>query len=390
MTDLPPRDVCHRCNKPSVTCICTRVPRVQNSTPVAILQHPKERTHPIGTARLARLGLTNVHVEVAWNANDVEAEVPPWVPSHAGLLYPSPEARDLASVPENERPRALVVIDGTWHTARTLHRDKKWLHSLPHFRLSPETPSRYRIRREPTREAVSTLEAIVEALRLLEPDTAGTDDLLAAFDGMIDEQLAFMSRKEGRPRKKERRRRESRRLPRAVVEDFERLIVVYGESARPDPRGPRTLVQWTALRIATGETFERVIRPAFGVPSARHLGHMELPSEAFDRGVTLAEFRDAWAAFSGESENPVIAAWNQSTLDLLGATLGTVASCAALKGAYRSSHGLHEGSLEEVAEREGWSAMSLPVLGRAGRRLALAVSAAKALRAMAMPRREAP
>lgn len=390
MTDLRPRDVCHRCDKPSVTCICARVPRLFNYTPIAILQHPKERAHPIGTARLARLGLTNVHVEVAWNANDVEAEMPSWVPSQAGLLYPSPGARDLASVPESERPRALVVIDGTWHTARTLHRDKKWLHSLPHFRLSPEAPSRYRIRREPTREAVSTLEAILEALRVLEPNTPGAEELLAAFDSMIDEQLAFMSRNDGRPRKKERRPRESRRLPRAVVEDFEHLIVVYGESARPDPRGPRTLVQWTALRVATGEIFERVIRPAFGVPGARHLGHMELPLETFDRGVTLAEFRDAWTAFTARTDSPVIAAWNQSTLDVLGATLGTPVSRAALKGAYRSSHGRHEGSLDDVAAREGWAAPPLPVLGRAGRRLSLASSAAKALWAMATPGRGAP
>lgn len=383
-----PRDVCFRCDKPLSTCICSRVPRIPNSTPVAILQHPKERAHPIGTARLARLGLTNVHVEVTWNANDVETEVPPWVPSHAGLLYPSPGARDLASVPEGGRPRALVVIDGTWHTARTLHRDKKWLHHLPHFQLSPEAPSRYRIRREPSRDAVSTLEAILEALRVLEPETPGTDDLLAAFDSMIEEQVAFMSRRGGRPRHKERRPPESRRLPRAVVEDFERLIVTYGESTRPDPRGPRALVQWTAVRVATGEIFERVIRPAFGMPSARHLGHMELPSEAFDRGVTLSEFQTAWGAFTSESNGPVIAAWNQSTLDLLGATLGTVPSRAALKGAYRSSHGRHEGSLEEVAEREGWTTTSFPVPGRAGRRLALALSAAKALRAMATPKHD--
>ena len=76
-----PRRFCLVCEKPESTCLCARIRRLDNRTPIAILQHPRERAHPIGTARLARLGLSNVHVEVAWDANAIEAETQEGVPS---------------------------------------------------------------------------------------------------------------------------------------------------------------------------------------------------------------------------------------------------------------------------------------------------------------------
>ncbi|MDH4016770.1 MAG: DTW domain-containing protein, partial [Actinomycetota bacterium] len=102
-----------------------------------------------------------------------------------------------------EQPPALVVLDGTWSQARNLHRANPWLHDLPHYSLRPLAPTRYRIRKAPRPEYVSTLEAIVRALELLEPETRGLDRLLGVFDTMIDRQLA----REGRnPRRRVRGR----------------------------------------------------------------------------------------------------------------------------------------------------------------------------------------
>ena len=39
----------------------------------------------------------------------------------------------------------LLVLDGTWSQARALYRQNPWLTGIPHFQLSPEAPSRYRI-----------------------------------------------------------------------------------------------------------------------------------------------------------------------------------------------------------------------------------------------------
>jgi DTW domain-containing protein YfiP len=375
-----PRAVCYRCDKPAVTCLCARVPHVENRTSVTVLQHPRERVHPLGTVRIARLGLSRLSVEVAWNAGTREDTPPAWLPSGAALLYPGPDARPLEDLLPHERPPHLVVIDGTWHTARTLFRDKAWLRRLPRYRLSPTAPSRYRIRREPARDYVSTLEAIVEALRVLEPDTEGLDGLLAAFDSMIDEQLVFIEGRPGVPRVRERRAEAWRRRPRALAEDFGRLVVAYGESARPDPRGPRALVQWTAVARATGEAFECFLRPEWGLPSPAHLAHMRLREEDFDGGADVPSFVRRWAEFLARSGPlPIVAAWNQSTLDLLATTTGTVASRVALKSAYRSLRGGGSGSLDEVARAERVVEAPLPFRGRAAERVARAVAVSELL-----------
>src|ERR1700712_753983 len=84
------RAVCYRCFKAQLTCICARLPSVDNRTQVLVLQHPRERLHPIGTARFAQLGLQHSALHVAWNSGAREHEQPAWLASRArvGLLYP--------------------------------------------------------------------------------------------------------------------------------------------------------------------------------------------------------------------------------------------------------------------------------------------------------------
>jgi DTW domain-containing protein YfiP len=375
-----PRSVCYRCFKPHVTCVCRFLTCVENRTGIFIVQHPRERLHAIGTARLAALGLDKVRLDVMWDAGTRESTRPAWLPDSAALLYPARGARDLETLAAHERPSHLVVIDGTWHTARTLYRDKNWLRSIPCYKLSPATASRYRIRREPTRESLSTVEAIVEALRVLEPDLPNVDSLLGAFDSIIDRQLAYVRRGTSDPRTKTKRPRAWRRVPRALMEDFEHLVVGYGESSRSDPRGPRELVQWTAVALAGGQTFERLIRPSFGLPSKTHLDHMGLGDADFENAVSVESFERDWSHFLETcGPRPLVAAWNQTTLDVLASATRGMPSRVSLKGAYRSARGGGSGSLDDVALRERVRAPKFTFRGRAAVRLARAVAIARDL-----------
>lgn len=184
------RDFCYRCWRADVVCICSLVPRIANRTAVTILQHHRERRHPIGTERILRLGLTRCQT---WIAQRHSGLTVPQIPDAAecGLLYPHREAIVLAddTCPIEQRPelriRELIVLDGTWSQAKALYRSNPWLARVPHYALAPRRGSDYRIRRQPRQECLSSVEAVVAALRLIEPETKGLEGLLEAFRSMV-------------------------------------------------------------------------------------------------------------------------------------------------------------------------------------------------------------
>jgi len=359
------REVCRRCHRPQQLCVCklfAEIAPIANRTGVIILQHPRERFHPLGTARLVMLGLTRARLELAGGARSGEGIAHQMeLPAGTGLLYPHPSAVPLASAPEGRRPAHLLLLDGTWATARRLHRANPWLEELPCYALAPERPGQYRIRGEPDERSLATVEAVVQALRILEPDTAGLEDLLRAFDAMIDAQVE-LTRARAAGGRRRLRRRQPRPLPRALTDGADRVIVVYVESA-PDVGAGRRLVQVTALRPATGQSFERLLLPGASPPDPRQLAHMGLTlDDLATHGVSPERLTRDWAAFAGEEA--LLVAWNRSALDLIGRP------GVPLKAIYCNL--THEacGALDAVVQRTGVESTPAPVRGRAAIRLA--------------------
>jgi DTW domain-containing protein YfiP len=353
------------------------MPIVPTRTRIEILQHPHERTHPFGTARLLRMCLPNaaVHVPYAGLTGTLEHRLE--LPPDAMVLWPRPDAPLLHELPRDRRPSTLVAIDGTWAHAKRLWRENAWLHALPHVRLEPATPSRYRIRQEPRADYVSTLEAVVEALRVLEPDTAGLDAMLAAFDGMIDRQIAHAAVVQRFGRHKHARQRPSRALSPHLFD--ERLAVTYSESILPggDPSAPRQLVQWVAAR-ADGATFEAVVRPEGVPPLPHHLAHMRLAPEDVAAGEPLAaaalRFRD-WLG-----PDAPITAWTTTTLDWGAEMVPPTTPRFPLKTNWCNLRNRRAGFLEDVLAAEGLAPVPLDLRGRARERLGNALAVARLLR----------
>ena len=195
-TEAPPahRETCYRCWKPRVTCVCDLITPVANRTFVTVLQHPRERAHPIGTARFVELGLQRSEVVVA-----LSQRARPPRPPLAAARAPRSSTRTNTRATSRRCRRASGRSTSSSSTARgatraTLYRQNPWLADLPHVQLAPTAPSRYRIRREPRADYVSTLEAVLESLRILEPETEGLEGLLRAFDALVDTQLEHAAR----------------------------------------------------------------------------------------------------------------------------------------------------------------------------------------------------
>lgn len=353
-------------------CLCSYLRPLQNAVGVHILQHRREHRHALGTARLLRLGLASVHVHVLDLQGRSGASTPVALPEGAGLLYPSADARDLATLPEADRPRHLVVIDGTWSHAHRIVRDNPWISDLPRYGLAPSEGSRYRIRTEPRLECLSTVESVVAALRCLQPDLEGTEMLDTAFDRMIDAQIVASARESTHARGKRVRQRACQAIPAALSAADARVVVVYAEASplrAGDPQ-PRTPIRLSATPLDGEAVFDRMVQ-ARSTPSPYLAEHLELGLDDFDRAEPLDEVLEAFRSFcdAASSGGPlVLVSWGVWTHRWLQASLSDVPS-VLLKGVWANVSRDRVPDLDIVVSDLGLACPELSLRGRAGRRL---------------------
>jgi hypothetical protein len=178
---------------------------VDNRTFVLILQHPHEKREPLATAPaiIASLRHSKLVSGLSWPnlARPLGHDADPrrWAVLYLGSARPAALAdrRELLLLGRGGQPLAdadavlrnldgIVLLDGTWSQAKTLWWRNPWLLKLHRLVLNPPRPARLgRLRREPRREALSTLEAAALALRHLEAGPAAADALLAALDRLM-------------------------------------------------------------------------------------------------------------------------------------------------------------------------------------------------------------
>ncbi len=371
------RERCFECFRPKSLCFCEAIPRIDNRTHVLILQHVGERFHPFNTARIVKKALVHCRLIVDHNRRMGARHLP--IGEGAGLLYPGANAPSLAQLSPGERPKQLVIVDGTWHQAKTIVRDVPQLRGLPCFRLTPTTPGQYRIRREPDAQSLSTLEATVAALRTLEPDTRGLERLMFAFHEMVERQLGHPAGR-GAWRKKRTEQSRPRNLPHVLSQKESSVIVAYGE-ATPGGPGQRTAhplpVSWTAQRLGTSDRFTCCIRPPQPLPDTI-LRHMRLSEADFEAALSHDAFRHRWAEFLHRNDTLVV--YHQRTLQLLQHIGASQPRCMVLKsifGNWRTGFR----SLEELMAVEGVPIPNGQNGSRADQRLEMAIAMVENLRA---------
>ncbi len=167
-------------------CLCPDVPRIAARTEILVLRHGWESRKSTNTARIAALALPRLRV-VEYDPGtppDVEGLVADAAP--AWLLYPGSGAEPV--IPEGT-PRTLVVLDGTWTQTRKMSHKHPALFRLPRLSLAPASSPVRRLREAPSADARSTLEAIADALEVLEgPEVSGPLHALHAI--MVERILA--------------------------------------------------------------------------------------------------------------------------------------------------------------------------------------------------------
>jgi DTW domain-containing protein YfiP len=196
---------CPRCGKPAELCICDTIVPIDNRISVLILQHPQEQDRALGTARLTALHFRNAALKVGLSWPSLGKILGrPADPHRFAILYlGSAKAAQLApdrdivvlsrkGEPERDQEALLrdiegvVLLDGNWSQAKALWWRNPWMLKCRRVILGPRLPSRYgKLRREPRRDGLSTIEAAAMLVSRLEARPEIEAALIASFERLL-------------------------------------------------------------------------------------------------------------------------------------------------------------------------------------------------------------
>jgi DTW domain-containing protein YfiP len=196
---------CPHCGKAEPLCICDSLEPLRNRIEVVILQHPQEQDRALGTARLTALSLENSVLKIGLSWPSLSKILGRTVdPARWAILYlGSAKVADLAAgrdvlaidrkgQPEHHQREILddiegiVVLDGTWSQAKALWWRNAWMLKCQRVILGPSHPSLYgKLRREPRRDGLSTIEATAMLLGRLERRSDIETALIETFQRML-------------------------------------------------------------------------------------------------------------------------------------------------------------------------------------------------------------
>jgi DTW domain-containing protein len=196
---------CPRCGKPVALCVCAEIEPIDNRVAVLILQHPQEQDRALGTARLTTLHLKRATLKIglSWpnlaKALGRSADPRRWAVLYLGsaraeALDPGSEVvlldREGEAVADPAAAMAeiegVILLDGSWSQAKALWWRNPWMLKCRRVVLGPRHPSHYgKLRREPRRDGLSTIEATALLLSRLEGRPEIGRALTAAFDRLL-------------------------------------------------------------------------------------------------------------------------------------------------------------------------------------------------------------
>ena len=190
------RAACVCCLRPQLTCLCGLAQPTAHRTEVLVLQHPQEQRHVKNSVALLRLSLAHCEVVVGERfAPGVLQALLERPGRDTRLLYPDVPAAPAATSASSSsapglpagKPLRLVVLDATWRKSLRMLLEHPALAALPRLSLDAPAPTRYRAIRAARRgDQVSTLEATVQALAMMEGPSFDAAPLLDAFGRFVD------------------------------------------------------------------------------------------------------------------------------------------------------------------------------------------------------------
>lgn len=176
---------------------------------ILILQHPQEPREERGSAPLIpevipeaklRVGLSWPNLKKAWGGTE-ELDPKRFAVLYLGTGNELPTEKKSSELfliknkkwipftSDNRRSvDGIILLDGTWSQAKAMWWRNSWLLKCQRIALLPSVPSKYgKIRKEPRKECLSTIEALAAVLNELGEDQSIIQRLIEKFEDFLKE-----------------------------------------------------------------------------------------------------------------------------------------------------------------------------------------------------------
>ncbi|WP_372882896.1 tRNA-uridine aminocarboxypropyltransferase [Psychromonas sp.] len=177
---------CTNCMLLPYLCICSLKKTVHSNSAFLLLMYDDEILKPSNTGRLIADLIPDTYAFI-WSRTEPDQAMlallndPQWFPM---VIFPaeySTPERILSTYPgaaENQRP-LFILLDASWAQAKKMFRKSPYLDKLPVVSFSPETLSRYLVRKAAKDNQLATAEVAGLALEFIgEKENAQVMDLL--------------------------------------------------------------------------------------------------------------------------------------------------------------------------------------------------------------------
>ena len=195
------RPTCYTCLRPEAHCVCNFIAPFRAHCNLLILQHPNEWRKYYSTTKLLARAVTNSKTlrSVYYTPEDIAAVTEN---QRVYVLFPYAHAVDCEATALDESC-TVIAVDGTWSEAKKILFRNPFLKEYPAVSFSRPLRSRFRIRKQPSPECLSTLESVAHLLTLNAAAFGHKEkvplynSLFEGFEKMVEKQLSYWPSKPG-------------------------------------------------------------------------------------------------------------------------------------------------------------------------------------------------
>ena len=194
------REKCYQCYRPKKSCMCKYIQKIETNTRFIIIMHPKEfKKTKNNTGRFTHQSLPNskIYIGIDFNHDEEINKIINDTNNSCYVLYPHENSIKLnhQTIQKENKKNVIFIIDSTWPCSNKILSVSENINALPKISFEHNKSSAYKIKTQPNKYCLSTIESTLCVLELLNTHaienipTNSLDNFLKPFEKMVEYQI---------------------------------------------------------------------------------------------------------------------------------------------------------------------------------------------------------